>query len=80
MALQRTVKYSPSKLEGVPEGEGVCLCCKDYSLQRGVLQGRFLHFCIATNCIIYPPQYKNVRMTCLFSFQFKELTLPQRQS
>ena len=28
---------SPSKLEGVPEGEGVCLCRKIYSLERGVL-------------------------------------------
>ena len=63
MALQRTVKYSPSKLEGVPEGEGVCLCCKDYSLQRGVLQGRFLHFCMVADCITDPFQYKNVRMT-----------------
>ena len=32
-----TAKNSPSKLEGAPEGEGVCLCCKGYSLQRGVL-------------------------------------------
>ena len=39
-----TAKNSPSKLEGAPEGEGVCLCCKGYSLQRGVLQGRLIRF------------------------------------
>ena len=30
-------KNSPSKLEGVPGGEGVCLYCNVYSLGRGVL-------------------------------------------
>ncbi|MBQ8780007.1 MAG: hypothetical protein IJZ49_09895 [Alistipes sp.] len=43
-ALQRTAKNSPSNLEGAPEGEGVCLCRKGYSLQRGVLQGRLIRF------------------------------------
>ena len=26
--LPKNSKNSPSKLEGAPEGEGVCLCCK----------------------------------------------------
>ena len=32
-------------------------------LQGGVLQGRFLHFCMEDSYITNPPQYKNVRMT-----------------
>ena len=44
MTLQcATVKYSPSKLEGVPEGEGVCLAAKSL-LQGGFLQGRLIRF------------------------------------
>ena len=30
-------KTLPLMQEGAPEGEGVCLCRKGYSLQRGVL-------------------------------------------
>ena len=35
--LAENSQNSPSKLEGVPEGEGVCICSKVNSLQRGLL-------------------------------------------
>ena len=40
----------------------MCLAAKSL-LQGGVLQGRFLHFCMEDSYITDPPQYKNVRMT-----------------
>ena len=67
-ALQRTAKNSPSKLEGAPEGEGVCLCRKGYSLQRGVLQGRFHHFFILAIYLHRPSPMKKCGMTVFILF------------
>ena len=60
----RQPKTLPLRQEGAPEGGGSVSLPQSPFLQGGVLQGRFLHFCMEDSYITNPPQYKNVRMTC----------------
>ena len=76
----RQPKTLPLRQEGAPEGGGSVSLPQSPFLQGGVLQGRFLHFCMEDSYITDPPQYKNVRMTVFILYTRHFIFSHQRPS